>query len=80
MSILQAALVLLISTAPALAAASSPRASYSAALAHERSMRSTNYGLKQLRAAIAKYEAVVRQSPRSGYSDNALWQASGLAL
>jgi N-acetylmuramoyl-L-alanine amidase len=36
--------------------------------------------LTQIRRAIAAYEAVVRKFPASGYSDNALWQASNLAL
>jgi N-acetylmuramoyl-L-alanine amidase len=32
------------------------------------------------RRAIAAYELVVRKFPKSGYCDNALWQASGVAL
>lgn len=35
---------------------------------------------KDIQAAIAAYEAVVHRYPSSGYSDNALWQAAGLAL
>lgn len=31
------------------------------------------------RAVIRAYETVVRRYPRSGYSDNAFWQAAGLA-
>jgi N-acetylmuramoyl-L-alanine amidase len=34
---------------------------------------------KRLREIITAYEAVVRRYPRSGYCDNALWQAAGLA-
>jgi N-acetylmuramoyl-L-alanine amidase len=36
--------------------------------------------LKNVRAVIALYEALVKQYPTSGYSDNALWQAGVLAL
>src|SRR4029453_4690325 len=32
------------------------------------------------RAGVRAYEAIVAQSPASGYSDNALWQAGHLAL
>jgi N-acetylmuramoyl-L-alanine amidase len=35
--------------------------------------------IEQIRAAVARYEEVVRRYPRSGYSDNALWQAAGLS-
>src|SRR6185369_5753797 len=35
---------------------------------------------KDIQAAVNAYELVVRRFPSSGYSDNALWQASGLAL
>jgi N-acetylmuramoyl-L-alanine amidase len=34
---------------------------------------------KRLRDIITAYEAVVRRYPRSGYCDDALWQAAGLA-
>jgi len=35
--------------------------------------------LRRLRATVTAYEDVVRRFPRSGYSDNALWQAGMLA-
>jgi len=35
---------------------------------------------KDIQAAINSYELVVRRFPSSGYSDNSLWQAAGLAL
>ena len=35
--------------------------------------------LRRVRATITAYEGVVRRFPRSGYSDNALWQAGMLA-
>lgn len=35
--------------------------------------------LTRLRETVARYEAVFRRFPRSGYSDNALWQAAVLA-
>lgn len=34
----------------------------------------------EIKGTIAAYEAVVRKFPLSGYADNALWQASGVAL
>ena len=37
-------------------------------------------GVKQYRQVIAAYEDVVRRYPRSGYSDDALWQAAQVAL
>ena len=36
--------------------------------------------LADVRAVIAAYEAIVKQYPGSGYSDNALWQGGRLAL
>src|ERR1051325_4326435 len=36
--------------------------------------------LRDVRAALSAYEALVRAYPASGYSDNALWQAGCLAL
>ena len=35
--------------------------------------------LQRVRATVAAYEDVVRRHPRSGYSDNALWQAAVLS-
>ena len=35
--------------------------------------------LRRIRAAAASYEDIARQFPRSGYSDNALWQAAVLS-
>src|SRR5687768_10981298 len=35
--------------------------------------------LKRVRATVTDYEGIVRRFPRSGYSDNALWQAAVLA-
>ncbi len=55
-----------------------------AGLAYERELRATDPKkqptLKELRSAIDNYEAIVRQQPQSIYGDNALWQATGLAL
>ncbi len=56
---------------------------YTEALSHERVLRApadTPVSLAQLRSGIERYEDLVRQYPRSGFSDNALWQAAGLAL
>ena len=70
-----------LAATPARAATAEDR--YTAALAHERELRTPRdqpASLEQVRNAIAAYEAIVRQFPDSGYSDNALWQAAGLAL
>jgi N-acetylmuramoyl-L-alanine amidase len=55
---------------------------YTRALGRERELRDARTAptLKQLRAAAASYEAIVRRFPTSGYSDNALWQAANLSL
>jgi N-acetylmuramoyl-L-alanine amidase len=64
------------------AAAQSAQLLYTRALARERTLRdgARKPTLKQLRAAVASYDALVRRYPRSGYSDNALWQAGNLSL
>lgn len=66
----------------AMASAQSAKTRYTQALARERTLRdgSRKPTLKQLRAAVAAYEQLVRKYPGSGYSDNALWQAGNLAL
>ncbi len=35
--------------------------------------------LREVTRLVTAYEAIVRRFPRSGYSDNALWQGAGLA-
>ena len=74
-------IVALATTAPLVAATA--RDLYTAALTDERQLRASADeppSLVQLRDAIAAYTEVVRQHPQSGYSDNALWQAAGLAI
>ena len=74
-------LVALSANAPLLA--TTAKDLYTAALTHERELRApanTPPTLTQLRDALAAYKEIVRQYPRSGYSDNALWQAAGLAI
>src|SRR6266850_1247216 len=63
------------------------RTMYSDALAREQSVRAALAApdaapavLLDVRALVTAYEAVARQYPASGYSDNALWQAGLLAL
>jgi N-acetylmuramoyl-L-alanine amidase len=58
------------------------RLAYTRALGQERFLReeASKATLSQIRRAIAAYERVVRRFPASAYSDNALWQASNLAL
>ena len=57
---------------------------YRKGLIYERELRAPTRrsppNLKELRAAIEAYEALVRRHPRSAYSDNAWWQSAGLAL
>lgn len=80
------AVLWLIALAASLAAApayaqSTARDLYSQATERERVVRAAaNPGLADIRAAVQAYERVVRRYPRSGYCDNALWQAGGLAL
>ena len=68
-------------------AAAPPRVLYADALAREQIVRAAAAGdqvdaatVKDIRAVVAAYEAIVRRYPASGYSDNALWQAGRLAL
>ncbi len=71
----------LASPAPLLAASAGDL--YMEALSRERGLRApaeTPATLTELRRGIERYESIVRKHPRSGYSDNALWQAAGLAL
>ena len=74
------ALLVGLSTTPV--AGATAEQEYSAALARERALQGATgpEGLSELRAAMAEYEEIVRRFPGSGYSDNALWQAAGLAL
>lgn len=72
-----AIVLLLIAAAPA--AAQSASARYEAALAREKQIRASQPSAAALRSVISQYEAIVRRYPRSGYSDNALWQAAGVA-
>jgi len=82
LSVLVAALV-----AGQVYAAPPARTMYAAALAREQALRPRIAAenapvttLKEARAIVAAYEAVVRHYPASGYSDNALWQAGRLSL
>jgi N-acetylmuramoyl-L-alanine amidase len=64
------------------AAAESAQAMYTRALSRERVVRddARQPTLTQLRKIVREYEAIVRRFPRSGYCDNALWQAGNLSL
>jgi len=66
---------------PAVSEAQPVRELYNRALVRDRSVRDARQAAtkQQLRGAIAAYERVVRKYPKSGYSDNALWQAAELA-
>ena len=79
---LAALLIVALATTTPLVAATA-RDLYTAALTDEHQLRAPADEpptLAQLRDAIAAYTEVVRRHPRSGYSDNALWQAAGLAI
>jgi N-acetylmuramoyl-L-alanine amidase len=64
------------------AAAQSARTLYTRALSRERLQRDdgTRPTLRELRATVTAYEAVVRRFPGSAYCDNALWQAGNLSF
>lgn len=65
---------------PPARAADSAQELYRDALAKEYALReSANPPPSDWHAVIRAYEAIVRRYPTSGYSDNALWQAAGLA-
>ncbi len=82
----QAAVVAVVACLwPSPAEAQSARVMYESALAREETVRSQlDRGRQVTRTEIltivTSYERVVRRFPGSGYSDNALWQGSGLAL
>ncbi len=69
-----------LGTAP-MAYAQPPRDLYTRALAQDRAVRDARQTptLRQIRAAVAAYERVVRRYPASGYADNALWQGGELS-
>lgn len=73
-------LAVLIGSAP-IAYAQPPREVYTRALAGDRAVRDARQPptLRQIRAAVAAYERVVRRYPASGYADNALWQGAELS-
>ena len=80
-----AVLLLAMSLAPAaqaLAESPAARTLYTRALERERAVRDAarQPTLLQLRVLVRSYEVIVEKYPRSGYSDNALWQAGQLAL
>jgi N-acetylmuramoyl-L-alanine amidase len=70
----------LVGSAPAVYA-QPPRELYTQALLRDRAVRDARQRstLRQIRAAVASYERVVRRYPTSGYADNALWQAAELS-
>ena len=70
----------LLGAAP-LAYAQPPRDLYTRALGLDRGVRDARQTptLRQIRAAVAAYERVVRRYPASGYADNALWQGAELS-
>jgi N-acetylmuramoyl-L-alanine amidase len=63
--------------------ATTPGAAYDAALERERALvarpASQRATVREVRAVVAAYQDVVHRWPQSGYADNALWQAAGLA-
>ena len=63
-------------------AATSAKDLYTQALARERALRDANTEatVKDFRDLMDRYYRIVLRYPTSGYSDNALWQAGGLAL
>src|SRR5262245_25532902 len=75
----------LAATSAAARPAPTAKAAYERALARERALVGRASAdraapVSQVRGVIDEYEDVVRRFPRSGYADNALWQAARLAL
>jgi N-acetylmuramoyl-L-alanine amidase len=72
----------LVLGSPGAAIAQSAHELYTRALARERTVRdgARPATLGQIRSVVAAFERVVRGYPRSGYADNALWQAGQLSL
>jgi N-acetylmuramoyl-L-alanine amidase len=73
--------------APAASADTADHEAYVAALARERTLRTALTSaagrvvyLRDARAVVAEYQAVVHRFPASSYSDEALWHAGRLAL
>lgn len=76
---LVAAICLLSITLPLDADAQSAVARYNQAMAREKAARAAaSPTVASLRAIAASYEAIARRYPKSGYSDNALWQGAGM--
>ncbi|MCC7008890.1 MAG: N-acetylmuramoyl-L-alanine amidase [Acidobacteria bacterium] len=77
-TVLAAAGILVLSL-PTAAAAQTPAVKYQRAQAREKTARSAQTTTPDtLRAIGNAYEAIVRAHPRTGYADNALWQAAGM--
>ncbi|MDP1571978.1 MAG: hypothetical protein Q8L86_18425, partial [Vicinamibacterales bacterium] len=87
-----AAVLALLVCLPAAAEAQTAKARYEAALAREPMVRrliettspqasaaNRTRAIDEATKLIAAYEQVPRRYPTSGYSDNALWQAAGVA-
>jgi N-acetylmuramoyl-L-alanine amidase len=68
-----------IAIGPSAAFAQTAEVRYTRAQAREETLRSAaNPTAASLRALATAYEQIPRRFPRSGYSDNALWQAAGV--
>jgi N-acetylmuramoyl-L-alanine amidase len=81
------ALVVLLLVPSSVIADTPDHDAYVAALARERIVRTAltntvdrSAYLRDVRAVVTEYQAIVRRFPTSGYSDNALWHAGRLAL
>jgi N-acetylmuramoyl-L-alanine amidase len=73
------AFYLIVAAVPA-RAADPAQVPYQEALAKEQALRAAeNPTPAEYRAVIRAYETIVRRYPSSAFSDNALWQAAGLA-
>jgi N-acetylmuramoyl-L-alanine amidase len=72
----------LLLASPGAASAQGAHDLYTRALARERTLRDARRppALRQIRNVVAAFETVVRRYPRSGYADNALWEAGQLSL
>jgi N-acetylmuramoyl-L-alanine amidase len=84
-----AAAAIIVACLASAASAATPKGSYTAALGREALLR-RDLGvapdktldsplLRRIRSLVSEYEEIARRYPRSGYSDNALFQGAALA-
>jgi len=80
-ALLAAVAIVLVSGLPSPAIGQTAASMYEAAQRRETAIRTdADAAARDIRSVALAYERIVRRYPRSGYCDNALWQAAGLML